>query len=78
MDCQLNNPGVRVQLKKGNQNVDPQKDNSVTQIGQKFWVDVSSLSIGNDMKLKCQALSGGLVVLEKTVTLVKAKGLNLM
>ena len=58
--------------------MDPQKDNSVTQIGQKFWVDVSSLSIGNDMKLKCQALSGGLVVLEKTVTLVKAKGLNLM
>ena len=58
--------------------MDPQKDNSVTQIGQKFWVDVSSLSIGNDMKLKCQALSGGLVVLEKTVTLVKPKGLNLM
>ena len=81
MDCQLNNPGVRVQLKKGNQNVDPQKDSmsSVTQIGQKFWIDVSSLSIGNNMKLKCQALgSGGQVVSEKTVTLVTATGLNLM
>ena len=60
--------------------MDPQKDSmsSVTQIGQKFWIDVSSLSIGNNMKLKCQALSGGQVVLEKTVTLVKVEGLNLM
>ena len=79
MDCQLNNPGVRVQLKKGNQNVDPQKDSSVTQIGQKFWIDVSSLSIGNYMELKCQALgSGGHFVPEKTVTLKKVTGLNLM
>ena len=59
--------------------MDPQKDSSVTQIGQKFWIDVSSLSIGKKMKLKCQALgSGGQVVSEKTVTLEKAKGLNLM
>ena len=79
MDCQLNNPGVRVQLKKGNQNVDPQKDSSVTQIGQKFRINVSSLSIGNDMELKCQALgSGGHFVPEKNVTLLKPKGLNLM
>ena len=78
MDCQLNNPGVRVQLKKGKQSVDPQKDSGVTQIGQKFWIDVSSLSIGNDMELKCQALRGGQVVSEKTVTLEKPKGLNLM
>ena len=78
MDCQLNNPGVRVQLKKGKQSVDPQKDSGVTQIGQKFWIDVSSLSIGNDMELKCQALRGGQVVSEKTVTLEKATGLNLM
>ena len=54
--------------------MDPQKDSSVTQIGQKFQIDVSSLS--NDMELKCQAL--GQVVSEKTVTLQKAKGLNLM
>ena len=58
--------------------MDPQKDSGVTQIGQKFWIDVSSLSIGNDMELKCQALRGGQVVSEKTVTLEKAKGLNLM
>ena len=59
--------------------MDPQKDSSVTQIGQKFWIDVSSLSIGNDMELKCQALgSGGHFVPEKTVTLLKLKGLNLM
>ena len=56
--------------------MDPQKDSSVTQIGQKFQIDVSSLS--NDMELKCQALRGGQVVSEKTVTLQKAKGLNLM
>ena len=78
LDCQLNDPRVTVQLKKENKRVDPQKDSSVTQIGQKFWIDVSSLSIGNDMELKCQALRGGQVVSEKTVTLEKAKGLNLM
>ena len=80
MDCQLNDPRVTVtvtvQLKKGKQNVDPQKDINVTQSGQKFRIDVSSLS--NDMELKCQALRGGQVVSEKTVTLGKAKGLNLM
>ena len=58
--------------------MDPQKDSNVTQIGQKFWIDVSSLSIGNNMKLKCQALSGGQVVSEKTVTVAKTEGLNLM
>ena len=58
--------------------MDPQKDSGVTQIGQKFWIDVSSLSIGNDMELKCQALSGGQVVSEKTVTVAKTEGLNLM
>ena len=58
--------------------MDPQKDINVTQIGQTFWIDVSSLSIGNNMELKCQALSGGQVVSEKTVTLLKAEGLNLM
>ena len=78
LDCQLNDPLVTVQLKKGNKNVDPQKDSSVTQIGQTFWIDVSSLSIGNNMELKCQALSGGQDVSEKTVTLEKAEGLNLM
>ena len=57
--------------------MDPQKDSSVTQIGQKFRIDVSSLS--NNMELKCQALgSGGQVVSKKTVTLVKAEGLNWM
>ena len=56
--------------------MDPQKDISVTQIGQKFRIDVSSLS--NVMELKCQALRGGQVVSEKTVTLEKAEGLNLM
>ena len=81
LDCQLNDPRVTVtvtvQLKKGDQNVDPQKDINVTQSGQKFRIDVSSLSSGNNMELKCQALgSGG--VSEKTVTLLKAKGLNLM
>ena len=76
MDCQLNDPGVTVQLKKENKKVDPQKDISVTQIEQKFRIDVSSLS--NVMELKCQALRGGQVVSEKTVTLEKAKGLNLM
>ena len=83
MDCQLNDPRVTVtvtvQLKTGNQNVDPQKDINVTQSGQKFRIDVSSLSSGNNMELKCQALgSGGQVVSKKTVTLVKAKGLNWM
>ena len=58
--------------------MDPQKDSSVTQIGQTFWIDVSSLSIGNNMELKCQALSGGQVVSEKTVTVAKTEGLNLM
>ena len=56
--------------------MDPQKDSSVTQIGQKFRIDVSSMS--NNMELKCQALRGGQVVSEKTVTLKKPKGLNLM
>ena len=82
MDCQLNDPRVTVtvtvQLKKGNQNVDSQNDSSVTQIGQTFRIDVSSLSSGHSMELKCQALRGGQVVSEKTVTLEKAKGLNLM
>ena len=83
LDCQLNDPRVTVtvtvQLKKGDQNVDPQKDINVTQSGQKFRIDVSSLSSGNYMELKCQALgSGGQVVSKKTVTLEKAKGLNLM
>ena len=80
LDCQLNDPGVTVQLKNWNQILDPQKNSSVTQIGQKFSINVSSLSIiGNIMELKCQALgSGGQVVLEKEITLVKATGLNLM
>ena len=81
LDCQLNDPRVTVtvQLKTGNQNVDPQKDINVTQSGQKFRIDVSSLSSGNNMELKCQALgSGGQVVSKKTVTLVKAEGLNWM
>ena len=59
--------------------MDSQNDSSVTQIGQKFRIDVSSLSSGHSMELKCQALgSGGQVVSEKTVTLLKAKGLNVM
>ena len=58
--------------------MDPQKNINVTQIGQKFRIDVSSLSSGHSMELKCQALRGGQVVSEKTVTLEKAKGLNLM
>ena len=59
--------------------MDPQKDINVTQSRQKFRIDVSSLSSGNNMELKCQALgSGGQVVSKKTVTLVKAKGLNWM
>ena len=76
LDCQLNDPRVTVQLKKENKRVDPQKDSSVTQIGQKFRIDVSSMS--NNMELKCQALRGGQVVSEKTVTLEKPTGLNLM
>ena len=59
--------------------MDSQKDSSVTQIGQMFRIDVSSLSSEHSMELKCQALgSGGQVVSEKTVTLLKARGLNLM
>ena len=59
--------------------MDPQKNINVTQIGQKFRIDVSSLSSGHSMELKCQALgSGGQVVSKKIVTLEKAKGLNLM
>ena len=58
--------------------MDSQKNSSVTQIGQKFRIDVSSLSSGHSMELKCQALGSGGVVSEKTVTLLKAKGLNLM
>ena len=81
MDCQLNDPRVTVtvtvQLKKWNLNVDSQNDSSVTQIGQKFRIDVSSLSSGHFMELKCQALGSGWVS-EKTVTLLKATGLNLM
>lgn len=79
LDCRLNDPKVTVKLKKGDQNVDLQKSSSVTQNGQKFIIDVSSLTDGTTMKLKCQAIrSGGQVGLEKTVTLQKPPGLNLV
>lgn len=83
VDCQLNDPNVLVELYRGKrsdnnlQKVDPQTDPLVTQNGQMFRVDVSNLTFGNNMEFECRAINNvGQVVLEKALTLEKARGLN--
>ena len=85
LDCQLNDPSMAVKLyratlsdQSNKQEVNPEIDPSVTKNGQKFTIDVSKLTVGNDMQFECRAIgSGGKILLEKRVTLQKVKGLNL-
>lgn len=81
LDCRLTDPQVPVELHRGKlgddnlKKVDPQNDPHVTQNGQMFTVDVSTLTFANYMEFECRAT--GKSGLTKNVILMKPRGLNL-
>ena len=84
LDCRLNDPNVLIELYRGKQTseerlkkVDPKTDQHVTQNGQVFTIDVSTLTFGSNMEFECKAINtDGEVVRQKTVILQKARGLT--
>lgn len=85
LDCRLNDPNVLIELYRGKQisedsrqKVDPQTDPLVTQNGQVFTIDVSTLTFGSNMEFECRAINtDDEVVRQKTVILEKVRGLTL-
>lgn len=79
LDCRLSDPAVPVLLFSGRQHdhspaeVKPE-NYLISQNGQMFTVNVSSLTVGNDLKFECRALNTmGQVIEQKEVILSKAR-----
>ena len=81
LDCRLNNPNVSVEIYRKKlqervfQRVYPQTDRFVKQNGQTFTI--TGLATKSRFTFQCQTTKeAGTPVLEKTVTIERAKGLK--
>ena len=82
LDCRLSDPAVPVLLFSGRQHdhspaeVKPE-NYLISQNGQMFTVNVSSLTVGNVLKFECRAINTmDQVIEQKEVILSKARGLK--